>query len=64
MMAETEVLYLGLPPLKMEGDIVRFDGPPLTEEEKAAYRKAEKRRNHRNYMARLRYAERKRTTLT
>jgi hypothetical protein len=49
----------GLPPLKMEGDVQRFDGEPMSIEEKAAWKDADLKRLRRNYRRRQQYAEKR-----
>ena len=51
--------YFGLPPLKIEGHIIPFDGPPLSEAQQDIIRKRIDKREKRNLRRRQRYAERK-----
>lgn len=47
-----------LPPLRRPGDVVPFDGPPFTDEQKAAFLRAEAKRKKRNQRRRELYAAR------
>jgi hypothetical protein len=43
----------------MEGDVQRFDGEPMSIEEKAAWKDADLKRLRRNYRRRQQYAEKR-----
>jgi len=58
------VAFLPLPPLRRGGDLVPFDGPPLTEKEKAQFRAARAKRDRRNARRRQIYAEKKAATVS
>lgn len=47
---------LGLPALRPEGDVVRWDGEPMTDAEKIAYRRKELKRRMTNKRRRERRA--------